>query len=170
MRSERGIEDLGAKKKSPRPFDLGDFLFTAGGDLLSRWRSIIGPAGLTAVFGMGTGVAPRVWPPTKARHPLVEEGGLQINEERGSRKRRSAFVWSNTDFGELLDPLFARPRSSALSHGRRPVKVAKLSTVSTGCLRSFLTVQLRPINRVVYPGSLGGRAPTEPSSWRRLHA
>ena len=25
--------------------------------------TIIGPAGLTAVFGMGTGVAPRVWSP-----------------------------------------------------------------------------------------------------------
>ncbi len=38
----------------------------AGGDLLSRGGSIIGPAVLTAVFGKGTGVSPRVWPPAKA--------------------------------------------------------------------------------------------------------
>jgi hypothetical protein len=29
--------------------------------------TIMGPAGLTAVFGMGTGVAPRVWSPESNR-------------------------------------------------------------------------------------------------------
>ena len=53
---------------------------------------------------------------------------------------------------------------------RRTVGVGKLSTVSTGNLKRSLALQLRPINRVVYPGSLGGQAPTEPSSWHRLHA
>ena len=27
------------------------------------WGAIMGPTGLTAVFGMGTGVAPSAWPP-----------------------------------------------------------------------------------------------------------
>ena len=129
--------------------------------------SIIGPAVLTAVFGMGTGVAPRVWPPTKARRSLVKTGGLWFNEERGSRKRdprlsgRTPFLvscWTHSC-----------PTVSSRA-GRRPVKVAKLSTVSTGNLKASRPVQLRPINRVVYPGSLGGQAPREPSSWHRLHA
>jgi len=34
-----------------------------GDDRLSRLSTIMGPAGLTAVFGMGTGVAPPVWSP-----------------------------------------------------------------------------------------------------------
>ena len=36
-----------------------------GGDLLSHGihHSTIGAAGLTAVFGMGTGVSPPLWPP-----------------------------------------------------------------------------------------------------------
>ena len=37
---------------------------------------------------------------------------------------------------------------------RHSVGVVKLSTVSTGNLKRSLAVQLRPINRVVYPGSL----------------
>ena len=35
----------------------------SGDDRLSRVSTIMGPAGLTAVFGMGTGVAPPVWSP-----------------------------------------------------------------------------------------------------------
>ena len=38
----------------------------------------------------------------------------------------------------------------------------KQSTVSTGNLKIFLFVQLRPINRVVYPGSLGSKLPWNP--------
>ena len=44
----------------------GRWKLNAGSDLLSRGSSIIGPEVLTAVFGMGTGVAPLVWPPAKA--------------------------------------------------------------------------------------------------------
>ena len=36
-----------------------------GDDRLSRDCAIMGPAGLTAVFGMGTGVAPPAWSPGK---------------------------------------------------------------------------------------------------------
>ena len=38
-------------------------LIKAGNDLLSRGGSIIGAAGLTAEFGMGSGVAPLLWSP-----------------------------------------------------------------------------------------------------------
>jgi hypothetical protein len=37
---------------------------------------------------------------------------------------------------------------------RVSIKAVKQSTVSTGNLKAFQPVQLRPINRVVYPGSL----------------
>ena len=38
----------------------------SGDDRLSRRSTIMGPTGLTAVFGMGTGVAPPVWSPEKS--------------------------------------------------------------------------------------------------------
>ena len=37
--------------------------------------------------------------------------------------------------------------------------MVKQSTVSTGNLKSSHSVQLRPINQVVYLGSLGGKPP-----------
>ena len=40
--------------------------------------------------------------------------------------------------------------------------MVKQSTVSTGNLKPSRTVQLRPINRVVYPGSLGSKLPWNP--------
>jgi hypothetical protein len=52
-----------------------------GDDRLSRLRTIMGLAGLTAVFGMGTGVAPPVWSPGK-RHP-------------GGQARASRWIFGN---------------------------------------------------------------------------
>ena len=92
---------------------------TAGGDLLSRWRSIIGPAGLTAVFGMGTGVAPRVWPPTKARRSLVKTGGLGSMKIEVQGRGIRPFCWSNTDSGEWLDPLIVRAVRPLVADGGR---------------------------------------------------
>ena len=40
--------------------------------------------------------------------------------------------------------------------------MVKQSTVSTGNLKTSRSVQLRPINRVVYPGSLGSKLPWNP--------
>jgi hypothetical protein len=88
--TSRDVTEIRAQKRTPRVARVrsGEFEFTAGGDLLSRWRSIIGPAGLTAVFGMGTGVAPRVWPPTKATPVFVQDRrAAGSKEERGSRER-----------------------------------------------------------------------------------
>ena len=58
---------------------------------------------------------------------------------------------------ERVRPFFAGERARRWS-----VNVAKLSTVSTGNLKAFLPVQLRPINRVVYPGSLAGKPAWNP--------
>ena len=41
--------------------------------------------------------------------------------------------------------------------------MVKQSTVSTGNLKTFRSVQLQPINRVVYPGSLGSKLPWNPN-------
>jgi len=49
-------------------------------------------------------------------------------------------------------------------------KVVKGSTVSTGNLKLFPTLQLQPINPVVFRGSLEGRTLMESKSWHRLHA
>ena len=44
------------------------------------WGTIMGPAGLTAVFGMGTGVTPPVWSPEK-------------RPSRGEPRRSRVFGW-----------------------------------------------------------------------------
>ena len=38
--------------------------------------TIMGPAGLTAVFGMGTGVAPQVWSPGNRPAEVSHSAGL----------------------------------------------------------------------------------------------
>ena len=50
--------------------------------------------------------------------------------------------------------LLATADRSTVMLDESSIKVVKLSTVSTGNLKAFQPVQLRPINRVVYPGSL----------------
>jgi hypothetical protein len=47
--------------------EAGRGLWGSGDDRLSRVSTIMGLAGLTAVFGMGTGVAPPVWSPEDVR-------------------------------------------------------------------------------------------------------
>ena len=39
------------------------------------WGAIMGPTGLTAVFGMGTGVAPSAWPPEKRPAEVFRSAG-----------------------------------------------------------------------------------------------
>jgi hypothetical protein len=51
------------------------------------WGTIMGPAGLTAVFGMGTGVAPPVWSPgSRPRGGQAATGACQ--KQTGVRSRR----------------------------------------------------------------------------------
>ena len=65
--------------------------------------TIIGPAGLTAVFGMGTGVAPPVWSPEKC--PAGGQAGPGTNP-RLSRTRRDTHEheWSLTPRQCVKDP------------------------------------------------------------------
>jgi hypothetical protein len=54
------------KRETPRRFSSGFLNFNPGNDLLShRVTPAVSSAreGLTTVFGMGTGVTPRLWPP-----------------------------------------------------------------------------------------------------------
>ncbi len=54
-----------ARKKIPAGDETGGWMRTNVGDhLLSPCGTTIGRLGLTAVFGMGTGVTPSVWSPT----------------------------------------------------------------------------------------------------------
>ena len=60
--------------------------------------------------------------------------------------------------------------SERIDFNRSSIQKIKHLTVSTGNLKTFRFLQLRPINRVVYPGSLREQVPVESSSWHRLHA
>src|SRR5438132_9492393 len=84
-----------------------------------------------------------------------------------------------TDHGQLTIPVTFSFRVSVglevnfldrIELHRSSIQKIKHSTVSTGNLKTFRFLQLRPINRVVYPGSFGRQAPMESSSWHRLHA
>ena len=107
--------------------------------------SIIGGRNLTTVFGMVTGVTSHLWSPTNPadglhRRPVF----LVVNRTsvtRSNRRMRSCEVWPSPDH-------------QARNQGRNPVDVTKSSTVSTASLRVFLPVHVRPINLVVFQGSL----------------
>ena len=65
--------------------------------------TIIGPAGLTAVFGMGTGVAPPVWSPEK--RPAGGQAGPGTNPRFGrTRSDTHEGEWSWTPLPYLKDP------------------------------------------------------------------
>jgi hypothetical protein len=52
--------------------------------------------------------------------------------------------------------------SERIDFNRSSIQKIKHLTVSTGNLKTFRLVQLRPINRVVYPGSLAGKPAWNP--------
>jgi hypothetical protein len=87
-------------------------------------RTTIGPGCLSAVFGMGTGVPTRVWPPA----------GLGCVESVGQSR-----IW-------LLD-VATGPSLVPSSGGGGGV--AKRSAVSTGPLSVSLRLHARPIDPVV---------------------
>jgi hypothetical protein len=97
--------------------------FGPGGDLLSRdvCRSTIGAIGLTAVFGMGTGVSRPLWPP-----------GMFV--ERGERRSVTTAPGS-------------APTSRRI-HRREGGQACR--RVSTGRLNALPHLHLRPINVVVF--------------------
>jgi hypothetical protein len=86
-------------------------------------RTTIGPGCLTAVFGMGTGVAIRAWSP-------------------------GVFCVYQQVVGRRVDDLRTNLCSPVLLGGR--VNAAKRSAVSTGRLRPLLALHVRPIDQVVF--------------------
>ncbi len=63
----------------------------------------MGPAGLTAVFGMGTGVTPPVWSPEK--WPAGGEAGPVTNPRLGrTRSDTHEHEWSDTPRQFVKDP------------------------------------------------------------------
>ena len=100
-----------------------------GGDLLSQGRESQVPSalrGLTALFGMGRGVSPSLWPPK-----LVETARL-----RGAAGPRRG--------------LKTAPRPKVSGDSKNP---SRPRPISTGLLSVSPRLHSRPINLVVYQGS-----------------
>ena len=89
----------------------------------------MGPGGLTAVFGMGTGVALRVWSP-----------GKHFQYQKGSGKSHWLCSSSWDRVTGRHNPVPAQKR----------IKAVKRSAVSTGQLRPLLALHTRPIDLVVF--------------------
>ena len=137
----------------------GAAVWDSGDDRLSRRCTIMGPAGLTAVFGMGTGVTPPVWspeirPPRRSGRggrdvPVVGHDGSRVactrrewarscSEQPGSGPGRSVSV--SPPRSCLLACLVAESRSGWSS----------CLAVRTGRLRRSPAVHARPIDLVVF--------------------
>ena len=82
----------------------------------------------------------------------VAEGGSGSSENRDLIERLDA---SSSTGDERCYPLNRRAEPGANGCVRSVVDVIKHLTVSTAHLKVFLLLQLRPINLVVYQGSLG---------------
>ena len=86
--------------------------------------TIIGPAGLTAVFGMGTGVAPPVWSPRNRPHGAFKPSGRESRLGLGPRFKPRVGEHAPIGFG----------MSFACSH------VTEVTVILTGeiagCIRS----------------------------------
>ena len=143
--------------------------------------TIMGLAGLTAVFGMGTGVAPPVW------SPGIRPAGGQARRPRWSSR------WSVTQASHVASAVAVaivsatRPSTDrgssrmAIREARRAIAGrpsvrggggsgwSSRSAVRTGRLRRSPAVHSRPIDLVVFqePSQL---TLLETSSWRGLRA
>ena len=115
----------------------------------------MGPAGLTAVFGMGTGVAPQVW------SPEIRPAGRQTSPAAVSRglvtahctRARGTIQYTNTytivRFGEDQWATGDRAGPCLGGAGGRSGWSSCLA-VRTGRLRRSLVVHARPIDLVVF--------------------
>ena len=129
--------------------------------------TIMGLAGLTAVFGMGTGGAPpvsspevgrgAVRPPRPSVVPRAGHAGKQVScvavAVSSDRSR------APTGVGVVDEILADRSRRRSAGCRRRRIGVVKRSAVRTGRLRRSPVVHSRPIDLVVFQ---------EPSSINRL--
>ncbi len=135
----------------------GGCMEASGDDRLSRRSTIIGPTGLTAVFGMGTGGTPPVWSPERRpaggqAAPGAFHGGMVTHGPMGMRRGRGLRPRVRTlrsrggivpDFGR------GRPIPRPPGGGER-IGVVKHSAVRTGRLRRLPAVHARPIDLVVF--------------------
>jgi hypothetical protein len=143
----------------------------SGDDRLSRRSTIIGLAGLTAVFGMGTGVTPPVWSPEN--RPAGGQAGPGAfrwgwSHARGARLQCSLCFKAST-LQEALrwdhSPIVASPRQFEADGSGWSSCLA----VRTGRLRRSRAVHARPIDLVVFQEP-SQRLLLETSSWRGLRA
>ncbi len=105
--------------------------------------TIIGLAGLTAVFGMGTGVAPPVWSPEN--RPAGGQAGRALFRWGRSHTRHSRYGTHEPNSGSLSDRSLASPCGGADGSGW-----SSCSAVRTGRLRRSRAVHARPIDLVVF--------------------
>ena len=124
-------------------------------------RTIIGPKCLTAVFGMGTGVATWVWSPENqyiARHLWRETLGpgrtRWFRGGCGSPPVNRGLYVSKGSGRRLLVGLYLS--LSVCERGANPFRVqkrvnaVKRLAVSTGPLKVLLLVHIRPIDLVIF--------------------
>ena len=125
--------------------------------------TIMGPAGLTAVFGMGTGVAPPVWSPGMRPPGRSGPGGRVVNRcPQASRVARSQVSWRSADpspesrAGIVLDSDLrgfdppSGPSVPRLAWRGGGSGWSSRSAVRTGRLRRSPAVHSRPIDLVVF--------------------
>ena len=145
----------------------------SGDDRLSRLSTIMGPSGLTAVFGMGTGVAPTVWSPERrppgvfrpdgrdswwvgryGRSRVRREGLRAAFHSRCVSLRRDHDPWGSDRARFRIGPGRAErttPRSSAAFRGEGDGSGwSSRSAVRTGRLRRSPALHSRPIDLVVF--------------------
>ena len=136
--------EYGAKKKPPvvEGFDRGRLWWMI--PAMTDFRAIgtiMGLAGLTAVFGMGTGVAPPVCSPES--RPAGGQAGPGVVSVGRSHTRHSRYSQTNP-FGITVRSR-ASPRGGADGSGW-----SSCSAVRTGRLRRSRAVHARPIDLVVF--------------------
>ena len=135
---------MGEQDTAGTPFERGPILMDralfercSGGVLLSREASLAVPSalrGLTSGFGMGPGVSPSLWPPQLYGITSLRDGSRPYS---GNRIVDAKLAWSDCK-------CVSSPRS-----------------VSTGQLSASRRLHFRPINPVIWLGTLptrgGGR-------------
>ena len=116
--------------------------------------TIMGPTGLTAVFGMGTGVTPSVWSPERRPADVFQSAGRDSWVGHATTHvpgGASGLHDSIPSFGSASHCIAGRlgsgPSSSFAEEGRSGWS-SRLA-VRTGRLRRSLVVHVRPIDLVV---------------------
>ena len=114
--------------------------------------TIMGPAGLTTVFGMGTGVAPPVWSPgSRPGRASAPRPGVRLGRPRRGFEQRWSLVIkieASPHRGRFW-PHADSARVPALAAGGGGSGWSSRSAVGTGPLRPSRVVHSRPIDLLV---------------------